>query len=50
MSIFALPNITKSHNVSGFEVASVVLGAIPLIISAIEHYESNLNRARAFWK
>jgi hypothetical protein len=35
---------------SGFEVAGVVLGAIPLIISAIEHYESNLDRARAFWK
>lgn len=35
---------------SGFEVAGLVLGAIPLIISAIEHYESSLDRAKVFFK
>lgn len=35
---------------SGFEVAGIVLGSLPLLISAIEHYESNLDRIRAFWK
>jgi hypothetical protein len=35
---------------SGFEIAGVVLGAIPLVISAIEHYESSLDRAKVFFK
>jgi hypothetical protein len=35
---------------SGFEVAGLVLGALPLIISAIECYESTLDRAKAFRK
>lgn len=35
---------------SGIEVAGLVLGAIPLIISAIEHYESSLDRAKVFFK
>ncbi|MBE3044225.1 hypothetical protein IMZ48_16975 [Candidatus Bathyarchaeota archaeon] len=35
---------------SGLEVAGVVLGAIPIIICAMENYESSLDRARAFWK
>lgn len=33
---------------SGFEVAGLVLGALPLIISAIEHYDASLDRAKAF--
>ncbi|KAI1877379.1 hypothetical protein JX265_003387 [Neoarthrinium moseri] len=33
---------------SGFEIAGVVLGAIPLAISALEHYESTLDRLKAF--
>ncbi|KAF4458841.1 hypothetical protein FALBO_14412 [Fusarium albosuccineum] len=36
--------------VSGFEVAGIVLGSLPLLISAIENYESNLDRATAFFK
>lgn len=35
---------------SGIEVAGLVLGAIPLIISAIEHYESGLDRTKVFFK
>lgn len=37
---------------SGIEVAGVVLGVLPLIISAIEHYDSGLDRMTAFvkWK
>jgi len=32
---------------SGFEIAGVVLGAIPLIISALEHYQSGKSAASA---
>ncbi|KAK1750544.1 hypothetical protein QBC47DRAFT_118880 [Echria macrotheca] len=35
---------------SGFEIAGVVLGALPLVISAIEHYESSLDRVTVFFK
>ncbi len=35
---------------SGFEIAGVVLGALPLLISAMEHYESSLDRVLAFFK
>lgn len=35
---------------SGIEIAGLVLGAVPLIISAIEHYESSLNPVMAFFK
>ncbi|KAK3937486.1 hypothetical protein QBC46DRAFT_460845 [Diplogelasinospora grovesii] len=35
---------------SGIEVVGLILGALPLVISAIEHYESNLDRAVAFFK
>ncbi|KAF4996932.1 hypothetical protein FDECE_12255 [Fusarium decemcellulare] len=35
---------------AGFEIAGIVLGSLPLLISAIEHYESNLDRATAFFK
>jgi len=35
---------------SGIEVAGLVLGSLPLIISALEHYESSLDRALAFFK
>jgi len=33
---------------SGFEVASLVLGAIPLLISALEHYRNGLKFLSAF--
>ncbi|KAL4723520.1 hypothetical protein ACLX1H_009155 [Fusarium chlamydosporum] len=35
---------------SGFEIAGIVLGSIPLLISAIEHYSNSLDRATAFFK
>ncbi|CAM1509046.1 Fc.00g027850.m01.CDS01 [Cosmosporella sp. VM-42] len=35
---------------SGFEIAGLVLGALPLLISAIEHYDSTLDRLTAFFK
>lgn len=35
---------------SGIEVAGLVLGALPLLISAIEYYEASLDRATAFFK
>ncbi|KAH6641213.1 hypothetical protein F5144DRAFT_506286 [Chaetomium tenue] len=35
---------------SGFEIAGVVLGAIPLVISALENYRSGKGAARAFLK
>ncbi|KAF4338061.1 hypothetical protein FBEOM_8066 [Fusarium beomiforme] len=35
---------------SGFEIAGVVLGALPLLISAAEHYQSSLDPAIAFFK
>ncbi|KAF5570496.1 hypothetical protein FPHYL_1172 [Fusarium phyllophilum] len=35
---------------SGFEIAGIVLGSIPLLISAIEHYSDSLDRATAFFK
>ncbi|KAI9699903.1 MAG: hypothetical protein M1820_006965 [Bogoriella megaspora] len=35
---------------SGIEIAGLVLGAIPLLISALEHYEGALDSAYAFFK
>ncbi|KAF4440844.1 hypothetical protein FACUT_3162 [Fusarium acutatum] len=35
---------------SGFEIAGIVLGSIPLLISAIEYYSDSLDRATAFFK
>lgn len=35
---------------SGFEVAGVVLGSLPLIISAMEHYAEGIAAAKRFWK
>ena len=35
---------------SGIEIAGIVLAALPIIISALEHYESGLDRARSFFK
>lgn len=35
---------------SGFEVAGVVLGAIPLVISALEHYKAGKGVAASFVK
>jgi hypothetical protein len=37
-------------SMSGFEIAGLVLGSLPLIIAAIEHYESSLDRAAVFFK
>lgn len=33
---------------SGFEVAGVVLGSVPLLISAMEHYRDGLDPVKAF--
>jgi hypothetical protein len=35
---------------SGLEVAGVVLGALPLVISALEHYVAGVNTAKRFWR
>ncbi|KAF3003202.1 hypothetical protein E8E13_009636 [Curvularia kusanoi] len=35
---------------SGLEVAGVVLGALPLIISALEHYTQGVNTAKRYWR
>jgi len=35
---------------SGFEVAGVVLGSLPLIISALEHYAEGIATAKRFWR
>lgn len=35
---------------SGLEVAGVVLGALPLIISALEHYANGINTAKRYWR
>ncbi|KAF2658683.1 hypothetical protein K491DRAFT_676272 [Lophiostoma macrostomum CBS 122681] len=35
---------------SGFEVAGVVLGSLPLIISAMEHYAEGIATAKRFWR
>lgn len=35
---------------SGLEVAGVVLGALPLVISALEHYADGVNTAKRYWR
>ncbi|KAF1941763.1 hypothetical protein EJ02DRAFT_191853 [Clathrospora elynae] len=35
---------------SGFEIAGMVLGALPLVISALEHYANGINTAKRFWR
>lgn len=35
---------------SGFEIAGVVLGSLPLIISAMEHYADGIATAKRFWR
>ncbi|KAH7380245.1 hypothetical protein DE146DRAFT_289547 [Phaeosphaeria sp. MPI-PUGE-AT-0046c] len=35
---------------SGLEVAGVVLGSLPLIISAFEHYASGVHTAKRYWR
>lgn len=35
---------------SGFEIAGIVLGSLPLVISALEHYESGMDRVTVFFK
>ncbi|EON62852.1 hypothetical protein W97_02077 [Coniosporium apollinis CBS 100218] len=34
---------------SGLEVAGVVLGVLPLLVSALEHYNEGLDPIKAFW-
>jgi hypothetical protein len=34
---------------SGLEVAGIVLGALPLIITALEHYAKGVSTAKRFW-
>ncbi|KAF5622006.1 hypothetical protein F52700_10881 [Fusarium sp. NRRL 52700] len=45
-----LIQLLKAGQMSGFEIAGIILGAIPLLISAIEHYSDSLDRATAFFK
>jgi hypothetical protein len=35
---------------SGLEIAGAVLGALPLIISALEHYATGVRTAKRFWR
>jgi hypothetical protein len=35
---------------SGLEVAGVVIGALPLVISALEHYAKGVNTAKRYWR
>jgi hypothetical protein len=35
---------------SGLEVAGVVLGALPLVISALEHYREGVNTTKRYWR
>jgi hypothetical protein len=35
---------------SGLEIAGIVLGALPLIISALEHYANGVRTAKRFWR
>ena len=46
--IFLLHKNPLFLNLNGFEVASLVLGAIPLLISALEHYRNRLKFLSAF--
>ena len=35
---------------SGFEIVGVILGALPLVISALEHYAQGASTAKRFWR
>ena len=35
---------------SGLEVASIVIGTLPLVISALEHYAKGVNTAKRYWR
>ncbi|KAF2867800.1 hypothetical protein BDV95DRAFT_502195 [Massariosphaeria phaeospora] len=35
---------------SGFEVAGVVLGSLPLVLAALEHYAEGIATAKRFWR
>jgi len=37
-------------NMSGLEVAGVVLGSLPLVISALEHYANGVHTAKRYWR
>jgi hypothetical protein len=34
----------------GLEIAGVVLGSLPLVISALEHYAEGINTAKKYWR
>ncbi|KAF3195663.1 hypothetical protein TWF225_000059 [Orbilia oligospora] len=45
------PAITYNyHKMSGIEIAGLVLGAVPLVIAALEHYEDIIGPAKSFVK
>ena len=44
------PGQKKTPIMSGFEVAGIVLGSIPLLISALEHYDSGLSTIQRWRK
>jgi hypothetical protein len=35
---------------SGLEVAGVVLGSLPIVISALEHYANGVHTAKRYWR
>jgi hypothetical protein len=35
---------------SGLEIAGVVLGSLPLVISALEHYAEGIHTAKRYWR
>ena len=42
--------LAHTIKMSGFEIAGLVLGALPLVISALEQYESSLDAVKAFFQ
>ncbi len=52
---FLIPSLghdtkNKSFTMSGFEIAGIVLGSIPLLISALEHYDQGLSTIQRWRK
>lgn len=47
---FEVDKSASSPEMSGLEAAGVVLGALPLVISALEHYANGINTAKRFWR
>ena len=42
--------LAHTIKMSGFKIAGLVLGALPLVISALEHYDSSLDPVKAFFQ